>query len=169
MIRYRPVIVQDFVEGGDVGASVYCDAGKIVAFIAHRCDFAAGVYSTLRHDGIRDHVARLAAETGLHGIANFDMRMAPDGEVFLLECNPRVFFTLDLAMLAGVNFVVMGIAGAPAAAAHLVPDGIELRYPRTLLTAPRDWLRCLDRDMALLSHLVSDPLPYLLEKLRVLV
>ena len=50
-INYGPIIVQNFIEGEDIGASVFCERGEIKSFIANR--FSKGIYTHIpRSEGI---------------------------------------------------------------------------------------------------------------------
>src|SRR5262249_5240659 len=97
-----------------------------------------------------------------HGVINFDARMAPDGSVELIECNPRFFFPIDLIMILGVNFVEVGISGLDQTQTLVVMHDKRLRLPKRLLIdlfsvrkfEPRDWQH--------IRHKLSDPLPGLM-------
>jgi hypothetical protein len=110
-IDYRPIIVQDYVAGSDVSASAFCDEGELVAFQAYR-HVTRPVLGRPLHTGLeffdlpalRDLAARAAARIGLNGMVNFDARLSEDGQLTLIECNPRPWFTMQFAMLAGRNF-----------------------------------------------------------------
>src|SRR5665213_3619851 len=106
-IDYAPIIVQEFIEGADIGASVYCERGEIKAFIAH--ELKRATYRALDDARIEAALARVMGRMGVNGVFNFDMRLAPDGTIYYLECNPRFFFKINLSMLAGVNFIRMGL------------------------------------------------------------
>src|SRR5712691_1722957 len=124
-INYQPLIVQEFIAGEDIGASVFARSGDIAGFIAHR--FAGNVYSTFRNAGIEADLARLVRRLDLDGVYNFDMRLTPGREVFYLECNPRFFYKINLSMVAGINFVALGLAGIGGAAiASTIPDGTRV-------------------------------------------
>src|SRR5260370_253510 len=77
-INYQPLIVQEFIAGEDIGASVFARSGDIAGFIAHR--FAGNVYSTFRDAGIEADLARLARHLDLDGVNNVDMRLQADHE-----------------------------------------------------------------------------------------
>jgi carbamoylphosphate synthase large subunit len=170
-INYQPLIVQEFINGEDIGASVFARSGDIAAFIAHR--FAGNVYSTFRDDGIEADLARLARHLDLDGVYNFDMRLTPDQEVFYLECNPRFFYKIALSMVAGINFVGLGLAGIAAGIGtgipSAIPDGTRVQLPKALARSPRRLLRGTRRDLLMAAHLYADPLPHLLERAGILV
>jgi biotin carboxylase len=163
-IDYAPVLLQDFIEGEDVGASVYCESGRIISFIAHK--LARKVYSTFQSDEIRDAVTKLMTYAGSDGVFNFDMRRTADGRIYFLECNPRFFYKINLSMVAGINFTRCGLAPG-AAMPETVPDGQSVRMP---LAAAVDLLKpwtLSPRDLAMMKYLYSDPVPMVREWLRI--
>jgi len=170
-INYRPILLQQFLSGEDIGASVYAAGGAIRAFIAHR--LCGGEYRTFRDDRIYAAIGRLVAELRLDGVYNFDMIRMHDGSVFYLECNPRFFYKIDLSMLAGVNFFACGLsqtrndAAALPAAPRMAPEG-AVRFPKALLRRLLLSGHCSRRDWALTRHLLADPVPWVMEKLGVL-
>jgi predicted ATP-grasp superfamily ATP-dependent carboligase len=161
-INYRPVLVQEFIAGVDIGASVYARAGRIEAFIAHHLWHQ--VYSAFANDDVFADIAKLVEHCGLDGVYNFDMRRAPDGRIFFLECNPRFFFKIDLSMMAGINFVGWGLYPPPVDAPATVVSDVKVRFPKALAFSLLTSGRCSRRDWAMAAHLYLDPLPYLMEK-----
>jgi hypothetical protein len=54
----------------------------------------------------RSLAERLAAATNYHGVAHFDVRRdAATGDLTLIECNPRYWYSMFACCLAGLNFV----------------------------------------------------------------
>lgn len=164
-IDYGPMIVQEFIEGRDIGASIYCERGEIKAFIAH--ELKRATYRSLDDVRILATLSHVAAHMNIDGVYNFDMRLTPDGDVYYLECNPRFFFKINLSMLAGVNFVRMGLTTLGHSAA-LPEHGAAVRMPKALaataLTKP--W-RVTARDLKMLWYLWSDPVSSLREALGI--
>jgi hypothetical protein len=164
-IDYGPIIVQEFIAGRDIGASVYCERGEIKAFIAH--ELAHATYRSLDDPAIAAALSRIVARAGVDGVFNFDMRLAPDGTIYYLECNPRFFFKINLSMIAGVNFVRMGLTALGRGPAAPEP-GATVRMPKALaeaaLIAP--W-KITARDLKMLWYLWSDPVPSLREALGI--
>ena len=163
-IDYGPIIVQEFIDGADIGASVYCDKGEIKAFIAH--ELKRATYRSIDDRRILGALARIMHHVGGSGVFNFDMRLAPDGSIYYLECNPRFFFKINLSMLAGVNFVRRGLTGVddplPAETAG------DVRMPKALAEAAllHPW-KVAKRDLKMLWHLWSDPVSHLRELLGI--
>jgi predicted ATP-grasp superfamily ATP-dependent carboligase len=155
-IDYAPLIVQEFIAGRDIGASVYCERGEIKAFIAH--ELKRATYSSLDDQRILAALTRVMGRMGVDGVYNFDMRLAPDGTIYYLECNPRFFFKINLSMLAGINFVAMGLARATNLPAAPSP-GAAVRMPKALAAAAlfMPW-KISRRDLAMLWYFWGDPI-----------
>jgi hypothetical protein len=160
-INYRPIIVQEFIKGRDIVASVFCHAGRITALMLH--EYRHGVYTTFWSDEICGTLGCILAEVGAEGAYNFDMIATDDGQIFYLECNPRFFYKIDLSMLAGINFVELGLRDGADAELLRVPHGTTVRRPHAILRSPHTWLGLTRRDWAAARYACSDPVPYLFD------
>lgn len=156
-IDYSPILVQEFVEGEDIGASVFCERGFVKGFIAHA--FRHDAYRTFAAPEIRRAIETLTGSLAVDGVLNFDMRRTAEDHVYYLECNPRFFFKIAMSMLAGINFVALGLDdtlhGKPEAPPRTV------RFPKALVAAP--W-RIEAESWTALKFVLADPLPYLREE-----
>jgi biotin carboxylase len=162
-IDYRPILAQRHIVGETIGISVLCDRGKVVAHAAQRRD--AVRFQLFANADLFDNVSRLAALTGYHGPANFDAVVADADEFsYIVECNPRFWYTIYLSMIAGLNFVELALA-APCCPTHLSTiDNAEFRLSlRRILSRP--W-RANRLDWKFLSYCLSDPIPFLLQRTR---
>ena len=167
-INYKPVLVQTLIRGKDIGASVYVRSGKIEAFVAHW--LRRRVYHTFRHDQIYADIAKITGEYTGDGVYNFDMILSPDGSVYYLECNPRFYFKINLTMVAGINFVALGLSKTRALEASSIPDGVEARFPEAALVSLLSRANRLTwNDLAMAGYIVSDPVPYLMEQLNLTI
>jgi len=158
-IGYAPILVQELIDGADIGASVYCEGGNIKAFIAHQLRRAT--YYTLDQPCILSTLTRIVQHLKCDGVFNFDMRLAPNGNVYYLECNPRLFFKISLSMLAGINFIKYGFGAAPDAYKPQLTGNVRL--PKALALAMLTPWRISKRDLRALWHLWGDPISYLRE------
>lgn len=164
-IDYAPVIVQDFIAGADVAASVYCDHGEIKAFIAHRRSRAT--YFTVDSPDIFAGVEKIVGASKAHGVLNFDTRVGLDGSVYWLECNPRFFFWMHMSLLAGVPFAEFGLTDRRASGSGRAPSGTNVRFlAASTIELLRPW-RLTKRDFAYLRFVLADPLPWLREALGI--
>ena len=163
-IRYRPVLVQDFIEGEDIGASVYCVGGEIKAFVAHI--LKDKIYRTFDDQRINVDIERIMACVRADGVYNFDMRLTPEGTIYYLECNPRFFYKIDLSMLAGINFASFGLWRSTAGLPKSVPCGNSVKLPQALVRSlVRPW-RLTRKDFAMVKYILADPVALLMERLQ---
>jgi biotin carboxylase len=107
-LTYGPVLVEEFIPGTDVGISVYCEAGEIKASVCHSLE--AKIYKVFPIPELEDAVSRILKRLNCSGIYNFDARLAEDGRIFLLECNPRFYNKMCLTLLAGLNLPEFGVS-----------------------------------------------------------
>ena len=166
-INYMPILVQQFVAGEDIGASVYAKTGQIESFLNHR--LRDGIYSASQDEQICSDIAKIVNRFQLEGVYNFDMILAADRAVYYLECNPRFFYKINLSMIAGINFVGRGIPGTSPQGTDTILSGVQVRFPKALLRSLISSGRCTKRDWALMGYLFSDPWPFLMERLNLTV
>ena len=161
-------IIQEFIPGQNVGCNVFCQDGQILAFtMQHPLDQsqsfapASSIQFTF-HEGALAQAAKLCRHLHWTGVANFDLRLhATNGQVFLLEMNPRFWATIHGSVLAGTNFVRLN-----SSLPHTAPAKTNaIAYHRGSHSFSA-WLRAAPSDFA--SRL-RDPLPdllFLLSKLK---
>ena len=160
-IDYEPILLQEYVEGTDVVASVYCESGNVEAFVAHYIKRAT--YATFASTEIEETVGLIAQALGVTGLLNFDMRLRPDGAIFWLECNPRFFYSMAYSMLAGIDFAAFGLPGRRCGLRRNLPAGTAVRTFKSILaTLPRPW-RLTRRDWAYAGYIAADPIVLLYE------
>lgn len=118
-IDYAPILIQDFVPGSDLCAAAFCRDGRVMLFQAyrhvHRRVLGKGInvgIEFFEDAALHDLVGRAAKHAGLNGLVCFDARRTDTGDLVLIECNPRPWFTMHLAMLAGINFVSCAVDAA---------------------------------------------------------
>lgn len=151
-IDYAPIMLQSHVPGPDLSAFYLCRAGRILAEVAYAPD--AGALRFIEHPGIRRHAATIIGHLRYDGVIGFDVREAADGTPCFLECNPRFWINMEKSMLAGLNFVALGLwpPTAPLAAGSVV--GRRIPRPAGLLRRrPGAWRA---EDHALLRHYLAD-------------
>jgi len=163
-IDYAPIIVQRLIEGEDIGAAAFYREGRMENFITQH--YRRGVYQAFADPLIRDAVDRILRPLGTNGVFNFDMRREPDGKVYFLECNPRFFFKVGLAMEAGFNFVAFGIGSTPGVPAT-PRETATVRRPAAAILRALGSARIDRNDLTMMRRLWADPLPYIRECLRI--
>jgi D-aspartate ligase len=104
-------LIQRFLPGEDIGCNVLCEQGRILAYtiqhpflpLPHLFGPGTGV-QFLKHSKTLEVIRNLMAALNWSGIANIDLRLAPDGTISILEINPRYWGSLLASLAAGVNF-----------------------------------------------------------------
>ncbi|OUL35996.1 ATP-utilizing enzyme (ATP-grasp superfamily) [Nostoc sp. T09] len=105
-------IIQKYIHGYDMGCSVLCRKGEIVAYtIQQQLGATRGFTPKIDklkfiHDSvILDVVRRTMKALQWNGIANLDLRYnSQTGEILLLEINPRFWQSMMGSLSIGVNF-----------------------------------------------------------------
>jgi len=155
-IDYAPILAQDFIAGEDRSLTVFCHEGRVCSEIVY--SHPDGVFAFTSEPAFSALVRSLVKDMKLSGVFNFDARIEAGGKVWLIECNPRFFYNMDVAMVAGLNFA---LPPASAGKIQTVRD-VEVRIPPALL---RQLLRLrLPRatDLRMLFHWLRDPVMFAL-------
>ena len=107
-----PVLVQEFAVGDRETIKLFRDRGQTLVRMAMLIDRAwppLGGSSVMRRtvsppEDILDHAERLIAEVGLDGYAEVEFRRDARGRPLLMEINPRLSQSVEVAVRAGVDF-----------------------------------------------------------------
>jgi predicted ATP-grasp superfamily ATP-dependent carboligase len=91
----RSLLAQELIQGTELCASSVLQHGAIVAHVCYRPRYrfpmGPGYYfEPLAHPGVRAWVQRFMAGTHFTGSLGFDFIETAAGELFALECNPRM-------------------------------------------------------------------------------
>ena len=162
-VNYQPILMQEFIPGQDISATVFCREGHVLAFIVH--SMHRRIYTVVESSAAMENIRRLAATLAITGIFNFDMRLTPDDRIYFLECNPRFSFRIRMGMLAGLNFIDAGLSRAAPSRCVTLPVGTQVRVPEALILSPRLWPTIRLRDMQTASHMLADPFPLLFDQI----
>jgi biotin carboxylase len=149
--RHAPLLVQDFVDGEDRSITVFCRDGSIEKQVVY--SHPDDVFRFADEPALEGLVAEIVRDLDLNGVVNFDARTGPDGRVWLIECNPRFYFNMDVAMVLGVNFADLSAPGRSLA-------GTTVRLPRALLRKLRGGRFPARHDLNMLWHWLRDPLMF---------
>ncbi|QXP85170.1 ATP-grasp domain-containing protein [Methylococcus sp. Mc7] len=156
-IDYGPILLQEFVEGEDVCISLFCVEGVCTHQVVYKRK--RGI-CFIEHDSLSDLAQTMARHLNFDGVICFDARVASDGKrVYLIECNPRFWYNMDFAMVAGVNFVGLGIDRVGHEGSVATRKTFSSPYSFALkVFAP--W-RINAQDVAMLRYWLADPIPFL--------
>ena len=139
----RPVVVQDYLPGREIGFSAYVDGGVV---LGSSVQIWLSAHSLVYVDHPQaDALGRAAIERlSLSGPVNLDMREDAAGTIHFMECNPRFWSTLNLSAALGANFVEVAVRSS-------LGDAVRFQPPRTgrvmlltrgalrVLAAPHKW------------------------------
>ncbi len=168
-IDYQPILVQSFVRGREINVNVLCRNGEIVAHVVqHR---GARSFAFLENDDLLANAARAVRAANFHGPANFDTIVSDaDGLGYLLECNPRFFYSIYLSAVLGLNFVdgAMRLDREPGLSLPARTDG-TIRLNRELFLSPLKPWRISHDEWRLLGYHAADPVPMLCDRFNLLL
>jgi predicted ATP-grasp superfamily ATP-dependent carboligase len=159
-VGYRPILAQRHITGASASITMLCDRGKILAHVAQERDAAR--FHVFANTDLLDNVTWLATLTRYHGIANFDAVLSEeDGRAYLVESNPRFWYSVYLVAIAGLNFVDLALT-PPRETATLNAGAFRLSL-RNILTRP--W--CANRlEWKYLLYCLGDPVTFALQRAK---
>jgi predicted ATP-grasp superfamily ATP-dependent carboligase len=107
-----PVLVQELAVGDRETIKLFRDRGRTLVRMAMLVDRAwppLGGSSVMRRTisppaDVLDHAERLVAEVGLDGYSEVEFRRDAHGRPLLMEINPRLSQSVEVAVRAGVDF-----------------------------------------------------------------
>lgn len=104
-------LLQEFVDGHDYTISLLADHGKVthmVGYIGYEMEFSCIMYGEIQmNEKAAEMARRIVEDLGLDGNIGIDFIVRPDGEVVLLEVNPRMNASLPFVAEAGCNMAYL--------------------------------------------------------------
>lgn len=105
-------LAQEYIEGYDIDCSVLCKEGEVLVYtiqkgnLQGKSKFAPNIgVEFLYREELYYVVENLMKSLNWSGVAHIDMRYDINDETYkVIEINTRFWLTVDLSMLAGVNF-----------------------------------------------------------------
>ncbi len=113
LLRYGPVVAQEYVSGVGVGVEVLVDRGEVVYVFQHKRLHEwplTGGGSSLRESVaidpvLEDESSRLLRAADFHGVAMVEFKVDEEkASHHLIEVNPRFWGSLPLGVAAGADF-----------------------------------------------------------------
>ncbi len=161
-VDYVPILVQRCIAGRTIGLSVLCRDGQIRMHATQWYD--ARRFRLFVNRDLLNNAARVVAAARLDGPAHFDAILEDgSGLSYIVECNPRFWFSINLPMLCGINFVSAALAGSAASEIVTVASAEVCRSSKSLFAGP--W-RARRQDWRYLHYKLSDPLAYLSQRCK---
>lgn len=164
-----PLLAQEYAPGFDADLSILAEEGTVHAHVlqSRRSDGSLAFFENEQALEIGRRIARAANYTG---VANIDVRIDEQtGEIRVLECNPRFWYTLQAALWAGLNFVEAGFALALGhSVRHTTPTtGVYHLHGyliKSLLWRPAQWRDIPRYNVRGLLQASTDPLPLIMQR-----
>jgi carbamoylphosphate synthase large subunit len=162
-----PFLIQDFIAGEDLVFGVVANNGNIHTWTMQKyCPEGEGHLDFIEHPDLLQETKRIVSELNLHGVFQFDVRVDSEGTAWFIECNPRLWASVAIAMCMGVNYVDLGIklgmnqplpAFQPVRGSFTWPERALSRIVRRKLRVSElsEGTRCG------LLHELADPAPFL--------
>jgi predicted ATP-grasp superfamily ATP-dependent carboligase len=142
-----PAIVQELLSGSREGLSLFRVGGEVVGEFAHvsvRTTPMLGGACAVRESismpaDLRAKAVSLLDAIGLEGYSQIEFRRDANGRPVLMEINPRLSGSVELASRSGVDFPSMiwqWASGSPVSGGTKYRSGVRLRW----LTGDGRWL-----------------------------
>jgi hypothetical protein len=152
-LEYAPIMVQEFIGGRDLCAFYFCRHGTVEVEVLYH--HGGHFLEFIEHPDIGRHCRRIIQATNYTGVIGFDIRQHETGDLCFLECNPRFWYNMELVMLAGFNFVELGLEGAKLRQAFGLAGKVMIR-PAGLLRRSCGGRADLRSRLAVLGYLADD-------------
>ena len=109
--EFRSMLLMEYLDGHEYSVDCVGDNGRLVAAVARKKPMTAGrgQLIDMRQD-IVDATTQLCRTYGLNGVFNAQFREG-NGELRLLEINPRMSGGIGMACVAGPNLPYIALAG----------------------------------------------------------
>lgn len=103
-----PLLAQKYIPGYDIDLSILAKNGKVLAWTIQKWE--DGVITFVDDPKILSIGGKIVRKTDFSGIAHFDMRIhKKTGKIYVIECNPRMWGSISGSVLAGVDFIELGV------------------------------------------------------------
>lgn len=104
-------ILQEFIDGHDYTVSLIAQNGEVshmVGYVGYEMDYSCIMYGEIQDNEKAYEISRmLVKDLNLSGNIGIDFMLKPDGDVVLLEINPRMNATLPFVAKAGCNMAYL--------------------------------------------------------------
>lgn len=162
-----PILVQKYVPGYDVGMSIIAVDGIIVAWTTQKRDEKA-VLTVIDHEEAYAIGEKIIQKEKYSGFMHIDFQMdRSTGKVFVLECNPRTWSSINASILSGADFLDYAVRVTLSEPIEKMKSSTKTYLPfyksfRILLFRPWEVPYFSDITKKDLISVLTDPMPYLI-------
>lgn len=166
---FERYIVQNYIDGEDIDCSVLCKDGCILAYTIQKGLYeninetfhAPEAIEFLHHSEVLRVTTELMSAIKWNGVAHVDLRKNADGQVLVIEINPRFWGSMEGSLHAGVNFAHLALQAGMGDTFPL-PGYLDTRYSSALSAIKRKLKNKPTVDLLYetnLRYYLRDPLP----------
>ncbi|TPV32983.1 ATP-grasp domain-containing protein [Paucihalobacter ruber] len=128
-------IIQEYIEGYDVGCSVLCKDGSILAYTIQKASMLEKnpfkpllEVEFIYNEDLLNTVKKLMESLNWSGVAHIDLRFDKKANLFkVIEINPRFWGSLNASLAAGVNFPYLYCLGSMGQT-FKIPEYSQIRF-----------------------------------------
>jgi len=165
-----PLIIQSYIDGYDIDSSFIADNGKVMSLAVQKWN-DGDVLEFRSHREIEEISEKIIRLFNYSGAGHFDMRIDFNtGIVYVIECNPRFWYTITAAMWQGLNFVESAVNYTMGRDYKKTGAVGNYRLPgsmiRMLLKKPWRYFSLAKNERGGLWQPILDPLPHLVGYFR---
>ena len=155
-IKYAPLIAQAYVPGQDYCAFFLCQNGRISRAVSYVKDKKGITF--LNDPKITRQAQTIIEHFHYDGVIGFDIRRQENGDFWFIECNPRFWIRMELALIIGIDFIYPDHAETNDVYANEpLSETIPILSPRNLIKSLiRPW-KLSRHEFGVLSYLARDP------------
>ena|ERR1035437_345474 len=109
--NFNNYVFQEYVEGIGCGYSIYCADGEIIKSYGHKrlAEYPVTGGSSVYRDffyvpEMKEITKKILAEVKWTGFAMFEFKCKKNGELVLIEVNPRIWGSINQGQQNGVNY-----------------------------------------------------------------
>ena len=110
-VNLKDFLMQQYIKGVGVGYSVFAVNGEIKAGYGHKrlAEYPVNGGSSMYRENYEDQrmaeiADKIIRKTGWSGFAMFEFKLTDDGELYLIEVNPRIWGSINQGLQNGVNY-----------------------------------------------------------------
>lgn len=121
------------IHGVEYSVDVFRNASTFVAVPRERIIMRSGVSSLnklVNHPRLIDQCKRLSEKLGLTGIFGFQFLENQKGDLFFLECNPRIQGTMHATILGGTNLIEYAVLNSMGTSVTITEPDWATRFYR---------------------------------------
>src|SRR5260370_30686343 len=155
-IGYAPIKTQEYIGGRDLCSFYLCREGRIELEVLYH--HGGHFIEFIEHQDISQQCRKIIEATKYNGVIGFDILQRDVSDFYFLECNPRFWYNMELTMLAGFNFVEVGVK-----VPKLGEQPLNTSLAGKVIASPSGLLRKLPAPrtgiptrLAMLAYLVDD-------------